>query len=82
MYSMSSTTEFSASQKSAYQRPYKTRSQRRETARRKHDENADHKFLVRVALVAGALLLVVVGVALRSWTESETAALPTTQVVR
>ena len=64
---MSSTTEVSAGQKSVYQRPYKTRGQRREIARRKHDENADHKFLIRVAMVAGLVLLVAVGVAIRSW---------------
>ena len=68
---MSSTTEVSASQKSAYQRPYKTRSQRREIARRKHDENTDRKFLVRVAMVAGALLLLAVGFAIKGWTDRE-----------
>ncbi|MCI1188381.1 hypothetical protein MON38_13195 [Hymenobacter sp. DH14] len=68
---MPSTTEVSASQKSAYQRPYKTRSQRREMARRKHDENADHKFLIRVAIVAGVLLLVAVGAAIKSWSDRE-----------
>ena len=77
---MSTTTDVSASQKSAYQRPYKTRSQRREIARRKHDENADHKFLVRVALVAGALLLIAVGIALKSSMQSEPT-LPTTEMV-
>lgn len=67
---MPSTTEVSANQKSAYQRPYKTRSQRREIARRKHDENADQKFLVRVALVIGVLLVVVLGVVLKSSSEA------------
>jgi hypothetical protein len=67
---MSTTTEVSASQKSAYQRPYKTRSQRRELARRKHDENADHKFLVRVTLVIGALLLIGVGIAMKGSMDS------------
>lgn len=68
---MSSTIEVSASQKSAYQRPYKTRSQRREIARRKHDENTDRKFLARVAMVAGALLLLAVGFALKGWPDRE-----------
>lgn len=68
---MSSTTEVSASQKSAYQRPYKTRSQRREIARRRHDENTDRKFLIRVAVVAGALLLLVVGLGIKSWTDHD-----------
>ena len=80
---MSSTTEVPTDQKSAYQRPYKTRSQRREIARRKHDENADRKFLVRVALVVGALLLVAVGVALRGAAEPDATPLPVaTQALR
>ena len=62
---MSTTVNVSASQKSAYQRPSKTRGQRREIARRKHDENADRKFLIRVALVVGMLVLVAVGIALK-----------------
>ena len=62
---MSTTVNVSASQKSAYQRPYKTRGQRREIACRKHDENADRKFLIRVALVVGMLVLVAVGIALK-----------------
>lgn len=64
-------TEVPANQKSAYQRPYKTRGQRREIARRQHDENADYKFLIRVALVVGALVLVGLGVALKSWADRE-----------
>ena len=65
------TDEVLASQKSAYQRPYKSRSQRREIARRKYDENADHRFLVRVAIVVGVLLLVTVGVALKGSLDSD-----------
>ncbi|MDQ2793532.1 MAG: hypothetical protein M3Y12_05930 [Bacteroidota bacterium] len=68
---MSSTTEVSASQKSAYQRPYKTRSQRREIARRRHDANTDRKFLIRVAAIGGVLLLLAVGFAIRNWAETE-----------
>ena len=78
---MSSTTEVPASQKIAYQRPYKTRSQRRETARRKHDENADRTFLIRVALVAGVLLLVAVGLALKHTLGSD-APLPVKEAIR
>ena len=62
---MPTTTDASAGHKPAYQRPYKTRSQRREAARRQHDENADQKFLVRMALVVGVLLLVALGIALK-----------------
>ena len=73
---MSTTTDVSASQKSAYQRPYKTRGQRREIARRKHDENTDRKFLIRVAVAAGLLLLVAVGFAIKSLTDHESSPAP------
>ncbi|MFC6222120.1 hypothetical protein ACFP2F_02615 [Hymenobacter artigasi] len=53
---MSYTTELPTVQKSAYKRPYKSRQQRRETDRRKHDESSDVKFLVRVG-VGVALVL-------------------------
>ena len=55
--------------KSAYQRPYKSRSQRREIARRKHDESGDYKFLLRVAGVIGFLLLVALGFAVKGMAE-------------
>ena len=76
---MPPTTEVSASQKSAYQRPYKTRGERREIARRKHDENADHKFLVRIAVAMGLLLLVALGIALKSSVEPESSVPPVTE---
>ena len=79
---MLSTTEVSASQKSAYQRPYKTRRQRREVARRQHAENTDQKFLIRVAIVVGVLLLLAVGVALKGAMEPETPSAPVTEVLR
>ncbi|GAB3649917.1 hypothetical protein GCM10027594_25240 [Hymenobacter agri] len=76
---MSTVTEVSASQKSAYQRPYKSRSQRREIARRKHDENTDQKFLIRVALVAGVVLLVALGFALKNMMETAALTPPMTE---
>ena len=79
---MPPTTEVSANQKSAYQRPYKTRSQRREIARRKYEENHDHKFLTRVALVVGMLVLVAVGIALKGLMEPDATPPPTTQAPR
>ena len=79
---MSSTTEVSAGQKSVYQRPYKTRGQRREIARRKHDENADHKFLIRVAMVVGLVLLVAVGVAIWCWATRDAEAPPAVESAR
>ncbi|WP_197076742.1 hypothetical protein [Hymenobacter terrenus] len=46
--------------KSVYQRPYKSRNQRREADRRKYDEANDQKFLWRVAGTIGLLLMVAV----------------------
>jgi hypothetical protein len=51
--------------KVAYQRPYKTRRQRREIDRRKQDEANDYKFLVRIASAIGLLLVVALGIALK-----------------
>ncbi|MBF9223473.1 hypothetical protein [Hymenobacter ruricola] len=66
---MSYTTQAPVTKKQVYQRPYKTRSQRREAARRKHDENGDVKFLVRVAVGVGLLLLVAVAFAIKGMAE-------------
>ena len=41
-----------------YKRPYKSRQQRREADRRKHDETNDSKFLVRVAVGVAIVLAV------------------------
>jgi cell division septal protein FtsQ len=71
---MSSTSNVSASPKTAYQRPYKTRGERREVARRKHDENTDRKFLIRLAFAIGAFLLIAVGVVVQSSLEADTTA--------
>ncbi|WP_426058384.1 hypothetical protein [Hymenobacter sp. B1770] len=51
--------------KSAFQRPYKSRSQRREIDRRKHDEAKDSKFLIRVAIAVGLVLVVALGFAIK-----------------
>lgn len=47
-----------AAKKSAYQRPHKSRQQRREADRRKYDEASDRKFLIQAAIAAGLVLLV------------------------
>lgn len=49
----------------AYQRPYKTRQQRREAARRKTDESGDHKFLIRVGIGIALLVVLALGFALK-----------------
>ena len=48
-------------QKSVYQRPYKTRQQRRESARRKHDGSQDSKFFWRMVLAIGLVAGVAAG---------------------
>ena len=58
---MSNTATSSATKKGAYQRPYKSRSQRREAARRNHDESNDYRFLVRVGVAVGLLVIVMLG---------------------
>ena len=70
---MATTTHAPTAQKGAYQRPYKTRRQRREVARRKHDENSDHKFLIRAAVVGGLLLLLAIGFALKGMADRQPA---------
>lgn len=44
--------------KTTYQRPYKSRTQRREDDKRKVDDVQDHRFLIRLA--AGVAIIVVV----------------------
>ena len=46
--------------KTAYQRPYKTRAQRREDDKRKIDDVQDHRFLIR--FVVGVVILAVVAI--------------------
>ena len=62
---MPSTTHVPASNKVAYQRPYKSRQQRREAGRRKYDESGDHRFLLRLAGGVGLLVVVVLGFVLK-----------------
>ena len=68
---MATTTDALPTPKGAYQRPYKTRVQRREQARRKHDENSDHKFLMRAAVGVGLLILLAVGFAVKGIAERQ-----------
>ena len=68
---MATTTDASPPAKGAYQRPYKTRLQRREQARRKHDENSDHKFLMRAAVGVGLLIMLALGFALKGFADRQ-----------
>ncbi|HEX8330457.1 MAG TPA: hypothetical protein VF629_23195 [Hymenobacter sp.] len=67
---MSSSIVASAPAKTAYQRPYKSRRQRREVDRRKYDEAKDRKFLVRMGVVVGLILIMALGVALVGMADS------------
>ncbi|MDB5236265.1 MAG: hypothetical protein JWR44_3258 [Hymenobacter sp.] len=58
---MSYPTQAPVTNKSAYQRPYKSRIQRREADRRKYDETKDYKFLIQVAV--GVVLVIVLALA-------------------
>lgn len=57
--------------KPIYKRPYKSRRERRERDRRKHDEASDYKFLLRVAGGIGLLLLLALGFAIKGATDGE-----------
>ena len=57
--------------KPVYKRPYKSRSERRERDRRKHDEASDYKFLWRMAGGIGLLLLLALGFAIKGATDGE-----------
>ncbi|WP_310393012.1 hypothetical protein [Hymenobacter sp.] len=78
---MSSPVTASASNKSAYQRPYKSRGQRREADRRKTDEARDYKFLIRAASVVGFLLVVALAFAVTGFVDRQDA-LPRTGASR
>lgn len=66
----------SVSQKKAYQRPYKSRQERREVDRRKYDESRDHRFLLRAGAVVGLLLLLTLGFALKGLLDKDSLAPP------
>ena len=62
---MPKTTTSSVPHRTAYQRPYKTRQQRREADRQKTDEFHDHKFLLRAGVGIAIVLAVVLGFMLK-----------------
>jgi hypothetical protein len=49
----------------AYQRPYKSRSERRDVDRRKHEETKDQKFLMQIASAVAIVLMVALGIAVK-----------------
>ena len=60
-------------QKTAYQRPYPTRSQRRAADRSKTDEANDSKFLIKVVAGIALLVLIAVGFAIIGLAERSSA---------
>ena len=57
--------------KPVYKRPNKSRSERRERDRRKHDDASDYKFLWRVGGSIGLLLLLALGFAIKGAADGE-----------
>ena len=62
---MSKAATSHVSNRTAYQRPYKTRQQRREADRRKTDESTDHKFLLRIGGGIAIVLALALGFMLK-----------------
>ncbi|WP_345120084.1 hypothetical protein [Hymenobacter antarcticus] len=62
---MSKTATSPVTHRAAYQRPYKSRQQRRESDRRKTDESSDYKFLLRVGAGIAIVLAMVLGFVLK-----------------
>lgn len=73
---MAITETISVTKKQAYKRPYKTRQQRRKADSMKSDESADSKYLMKVAVVIGFLLLLAIGFAIKGLAERESATAP------
>ena len=79
---MSKTTTSPVPHRTAYQRPYKTRQQRRETDRRKTGESDDHKFLLRAGGGIAIVLAVVLGFMLKGLMDRDKAPAATVEMLR
>ena len=79
---MSKTTASSVPHRTAYQRPYKTRRQRREADRRKTDKSHDHKFLLRAGVGIAIVLAVVLGFMLKGLMDRDKASAATVVMLR
>lgn len=60
----------------AYERPYKSRQERRLADRRKADNSNDNAFLTRAAVVVGFILLMAVGFAIKGMSDRQNASAP------
>jgi len=65
------TSPVPATKKSTYQRPYKSRRQRRGADQHKYDEASDRKFLLRAAVAAGLVLTVALSFVLKGMMDSD-----------
>ena len=79
---MSKTPTSSVPHRTAYQRPYKTRQQRREVDRRKTEESNDHKFLLRAGVGIAIVLAVVLGFMLKGLMDRDKAPAATVVMLR
>ena len=79
---MSKTTTSSVPHRTAYQRPYKTRQQRREADLRKTDESQEHKFLLRAGGGIAIVLAVVLGFMLKGLMDRDKAPAATVVMLR
>ncbi len=70
---MAITESFPVTKSKAYQRPYKSRQERRKAARNQVDDSSDHKFLLRVAVGLGLLVLLVIGFAVKGLADRDNA---------
>ena len=78
---MSKTATSPVTNRAAYQRPYKSRQQRREADRRKSDESNDYKFLLRVGAGIAIVLAVVLGFVLKGMMDRNAAPVSTVQML-
>lgn len=81
-FSMSNTATASSTRKAAYQRPYKSRSQRREVDRRKHDEANDYRFLIRVGVGVAVLVVLVLSFVAKGTLDQATEPAAPTEALR
>jgi len=66
------TTDAAVSKKNTYQRPYKSRRQRRESSRRKYDESSDSKFLWRIFIAISIVILTILAFMYKGNADRET----------
>ena len=66
----------------AYQRPYKSRSERRDVNHREREETKDQKFLMQMASAVAIVLMVALGIAVKGIMDKDNPAGQLTEVSR